>query len=134
MSSSLPFLASSSRSSMPFEKYMDEWFALLDAYITLRLIGFSDTYSAATIGRLKEGAANLQGGYTYKFWAEALAQHYGLPSVGLDLTDRIDVAMFFALHKFITGSDGAVEIARADAGETPVIYLLARIMRRGWRV
>lgn len=34
--------------------------------------------------------------------ALGLAQHYGLPSVGLDLTDRIEVAAWFALHAMDT--------------------------------
>lgn len=35
----------------------------------------------------------------------ALAQHYGIPSHGLDVTQDIDVALWFATNKFVNDSD-----------------------------
>ena len=57
----------------------------------------------------------------------ATAQHYGLPSSGLDLTDRIDVALFFALHKFSpsTKVEGGVQVSRLTNGSEPVIFGLS---------
>ena len=43
---------------------------------------------------------NLLGNFNLSELAISLAQHYGLPSVGLDATTDIDVALFFALHEF----------------------------------
>lgn len=36
----------------------------------------------------------------------ALAQHYGLPSHGLDVTEDLDVAVWFATHTYRKGDDG----------------------------
>jgi len=40
---------------------------------------------------------------------EATAQHYGLPTLNLDVTWSPLVALFFALHGFMWNSDGALE-------------------------
>lgn len=36
----------------------------------------------------------------------ALAQHYGVPTHGLDVTTEIDVALWFSLNRFERGTDG----------------------------
>ena len=51
----------------------------------------------------------------------SLAQHYGLPSCGLDLTDDIGAALFFALNQYISGSPSKYK--RKEAGKS-VIYIL----------
>ncbi|RWA81313.1 FRG domain-containing protein [Mesorhizobium sp.] len=38
--------------------------------------------------------------YDFSRFALAIAQHYGLPSSGLDVTPSLEVALFFALHRF----------------------------------
>lgn len=51
----------------------------------------------------------------------SLAQHYGLPSCGLDLTDDIGTALFFALNKYVHGNPS--RYVRKLSGES-VIYIL----------
>jgi len=70
---------------------------------------------------------HLVGGYNLWNFLLSLAQHYGLPSAGLDVTDRPDVALFFALTR-LSGSDESlmVKSERATASNSaPVIYVLA---------
>lgn len=55
-------------------------------------------------------------------WGFATAQHYGLPSVGLDVTNDIDVALFFALHTFNTNAEGITTATRAPSTAAPIIY------------
>ena len=54
--------------------------------------------------------------------ALSLAQHYGLPSMGLDLTDQVDTALFFALHRFVSTSERKLQVM--PSGGNPVLYLL----------
>lgn len=41
---------------------------------------------------------NIRNNERFHLFALAIAQHYGLPSVGLDLTDDLEVALWFALY------------------------------------
>lgn len=56
--------------------------------------------------------------------ALGLAQHYGLPSVGLDLTDDIQVALWFAIYKATYSNHEHVkaELAKDDEAE-PTIFV-----------
>jgi hypothetical protein len=58
----------------------------------------------------------------------AMAQHYGLPSSGLDVTNESDVALFFALHRYskIDGNPGYFSYQRLDAASPrAVLYIFA---------
>lgn len=62
----------------------------------------------------------------------ALAQHYGIPTHGLDITSSLDVASWFATHKYFkNGATGLVRYVRmsedqwpADPERWPVVYLV----------
>lgn len=54
--------------------------------------------------------------------ALGLAQHYGLPSVGLDLTDRIEVAAWFALHTMNTKVN-PTKVSDIDISHNPTIFI-----------
>jgi hypothetical protein len=58
-------------------------------------------------------------------FALGIAQHYGLPSVGLDLTDRVEVACWFATHSIVTDSTGKSTTPRVtpDAQTVPTIFV-----------
>lgn len=58
-------------------------------------------------------------------FALGIAQHYGLPSLGLDLTDRLDVACWFATRTITTDSSGKATIALAPftADRTPTVFI-----------
>lgn len=60
-----------------------------------------------------------------------LAQHYGIPTNGLDVTDQIEIALWFALHEVFESESGEGRAwwYRRKAGwpdeEMPVVYVLA---------
>jgi hypothetical protein len=58
---------------------------------------------------------------------QALAQHYGIPTYGIDLTDRLDVAVWFATNKVETlGEHLTAQLhhwAATTATDWPVVYL-----------
>jgi len=56
------------------------------------------------------------------FFALAIAQHYGLPSIGLDLSDQLEVALWFALHTIRTQS-GKAEVGRIGPGYSPTLFV-----------
>jgi len=61
----------------------------------------------------------------FMLFALGIAQHYGLPSVGLDLTDRLDVACWFATRTLSTDASGKSTIGRASFGaeHAPTIFI-----------
>jgi len=64
--------------------------------------------------------------YSFSRFSFAIAQHYGLPSSGLDVTGDLDVALFFSLRQFMVLSEsegiGTYE-AKRDWSEPSVIYV-----------
>lgn len=69
---------------------------------------------------------NFKTNVKFSVFSLALAQHYGLPSVGLDSTTNIETALFFATHKF-NNKDGKYfyEYNLNKLENPPVIYVLA---------
>lgn len=61
----------------------------------------------------------------FMLFALGIAQHYGLPSVGLDLTDRLDVACWFATRTLSTDASGKSTVGRASFGaeHAPTIFI-----------
>jgi hypothetical protein len=117
-------LPSASRGTLRFEDYMAAWLGLIDVFIDKRLETLEATDAPSTITRLKEEVAAWRSSYNFKLWAFAAAQHYGLPSTGLDLTSNPEVALFFALHRLKRGAGGKTVIQRAGETDRPVIYFL----------
>jgi hypothetical protein len=56
-------------------------------------------------------------------FAFGLAQHYGLPSLGLDLTNDIDVATWFASNKFVTEGNGKTTFKPIDDFDQSTIFI-----------
>ena len=58
-------------------------------------------------------------------FALGIAQHYGLPSVGLDLTDRLDVACWFATRTISTDASGKAAIGAAPSSpeNSPTVFI-----------
>jgi hypothetical protein len=61
----------------------------------------------------------------FDLFALGLAQHYGLPSTGLDLTDSIDIASWFAIHNILVSSNGFAKAHKVQGNdnEEPTIYI-----------
>ncbi len=115
-------LPSAARQDRYFPDVFDTWSGLLDLYIEERLGHLSETYTSQA-ARLLHEARSFRGSYRYRGWGLATAQHYGLPSVGLDLTSDIRVALYFALHRFKTDPDsGVMSVRRATEEDDPIIY------------
>lgn len=116
-------LPSAARQSVYFPDLAEAWCGLLDLYVEERLVTLGATVSAQRLTELRREAENFLNGYNYRTWALATAQHYGLPSVGLDLTSDIRVALYFALHRFQTDpKTGVMSVRRATEEDDPVLY------------
>lgn len=61
----------------------------------------------------------------FYFHALALAQHYGMPTVGLDVTDDPGVALFFALNEAVKSGE-EVRFHPVPPTAAPVLYILLR--------
>lgn len=105
-------LPSAARTDLYFPDSFGAWSALLDLYVHER---------AKEKGTQRE-LLNFVNSYRYRMWGFATAQHYGLPSVGLDVTDDIDAAIFFALHTFKTSAEGITTVTRAISTASPIVY------------
>lgn len=105
-------LPSAARTDLYFPDSFGAWSALLDLFVQER---------AREEGVQRE-LLNFVNSYRYRMWGFATAQHYGIPSVGLDVTHDIDVALFFALHTFKTSVEGITTAARATSAAAPIVY------------
>jgi hypothetical protein len=61
----------------------------------------------------------------------ALAQHYGIPTDGIDITRELDIACWFATNRFVAGPDGAAHYAPLEAqdwsewpDEWPAVFVI----------
>lgn len=115
-------LPSAARQGIYFPELFGTWSGLLDLYIEERAKRFAAIYAPKSDEPNRDWM-NFCSGYRYRAWGLATAQHYGLPSVGLDLTSDIRVALYFALHRFDTDQNtGAMSITRATEEDDPIIY------------
>lgn len=57
------------------------------------------------------------------FFALGIAQHYGLPSVGLDLTDSLSVASWFATRTISVDSSGMATIGHVTSEDVPSVFI-----------
>ncbi|WP_299676314.1 FRG domain-containing protein [uncultured Dokdonia sp.] len=64
--------------------------------------------------------------YPFMHYALSIAQHYGLPTNGLDVTSDIETALFFALNTYHkTGAYKANYLHKRDWKSKSVIYIFA---------
>jgi FRG domain len=105
---------SASRRHPALEHVLPEWSALLNIFMIETGMQGQRDYE------------DLFGGYGLPLFALALAQHYGLPTSGLDVTDSLDVGLFFALMKFKKLGSGfrAAYSRETHSDVIPVLYLL----------
>lgn len=113
-------LPSGARAGLDLNTIMPEWSAILKWALG---VWFDD-------GKQGIGARELdafQSHYLFRRFAAAIAQHYGLPSSGLDVTTKLDVGLFFALTSFAPTDegDGALQCLPVDKERSaPVLYLM----------
>lgn len=53
-----------------------------------------------------------------------IEQHYGIPTVGLDVTFDLKTALFFATNKFVTNDKSKATFKPIESGHKGVVYLL----------
>lgn len=118
-------VTSAARKNMKLEDILPSWMGILNLYIE----NIMDELPDAELQRVQRKIANFQSNSNFNLFALAMAQHYGLPSVGLDVTPDLDVALFFALKKFISTETHPnyiyQHIQDIKPAEPPVIYLIA---------
>lgn len=100
----LSLLPSSARSNESFEDVYPAWSFLVSHFKTKMNIPAPESLH-----------------YIRFMYNLSLAQHYGLPSCGLDLTDDIGTALFFALNHYVKGSPS--KYIKKEKGKS-VIYIL----------
>jgi hypothetical protein len=103
---------SASRRTPTLEDVLPEWSMLLRIFLSGMPAGSKQVSLLTSFG--------------FPLFALALAQHYGLPTSGLDVTDRLDVALFFALMEYhkAPGGYGATYSPAVKSSQMPVLYIL----------
>lgn len=121
-------LASAVRSEVDIDEFTLAWTCLLKIFFGRYIGELSDAASPSDRPRIFEDYRRFQFSYTQELFSLALAQHYGLPSVGLDLSTDPDVALFFAFNRFVRTKKGSAyaRYKRVNATDSlPVLYVLA---------
>ena len=121
-------LASAVRSKVDIDEFTLTWTFILKIYFAKYVEQLGDVMPASELPRLYEEYGRFQFSYTQELFSLALAQHYGLPSVGLDLSTNIDVSLFFAFNKFVRAEKRSPYVRYEQAKRTqnlPVLYVLA---------
>ena len=121
-------LPSSTRRSLDYDIIAAEWFAIIQDFMHEYGAEIAKTLTRRATSEMYEEQAKIKTTYNLALFALALAQHYGLPSVGLDVTTNIDTALFFALSDFsMSPTDNHLHICKPAPtnSEFPVIYLLS---------
>jgi|GEM_PF-2496407 len=121
---SLP--ASATRKDQPLEVVLPQWCFLIRSYQMGLQFQMVNQLAPAQLEQLSPSMdadrQRLELSLDNQALALSLAQHYGLPSMGLDLTDQVDTALFFALHRFESTSERKLRVMPSEG--TPVLYLL----------
>jgi hypothetical protein len=111
---------SAARSKLEFAEVFPSWAAILDLFMS-EIAGAYRSEENVTAE-----ITNHRSSYNYRLWAFATAQHYGLPSVGLDITTDFWTAVIFALHRFTIDKETSItSFIRVDESAEPVLYAMA---------
>lgn len=120
---SLP--ASATRKGQPLEAVLPQWCFLIRCYQMGLQVQMLNQLEPAQLEQLSPSMEadrqRLELSLDNQALALSLAQHYGLPSMGLDLTDQVDTALFFALHRFARTGERKLQVMLS--GGNPVLYL-----------
>jgi hypothetical protein len=115
------------------EAVMPEWCGLVRFYLSALAGAVSSSLSEERREALDRELLQLRASTDSYSLALSLAQHYGLPSAGLDVTDDLDSALFFALSEFDEVGSAPRVLRRRDhrgaPGDEPVLYVFAPFER-----
>jgi len=118
-------LPSASRRNRSVDAVIGDW-AYLVQFFMLRYVESARKWaSERTMTDICSGHERAKSSPHFLAFAKGLAQHYGMPTFGLDVTSRLDIAIWFALHDFKELEEGGFAVVRPDrdAETLPVIYL-----------
>jgi hypothetical protein len=108
------------------DQVLVEWSAVVQVFLGLEGSGDSREADLNMDLLTRLTAGELFASHDLGMYATALAQHYGLPTFGLDVTGRLDMALFFALNTIKLKADGVSKCDRmVKPSERPVIYIIA---------
>jgi hypothetical protein len=110
-------IPSADRSELDFFRACSAWVKLLDVYVVERA---SRLFASQALREIEGFRKN----YDFWLWAFAMAQHYGLPSVGIDVTTDLSTAVLFALHEFRTAEGDSTRVKRVGVRAAPVVYAM----------
>jgi hypothetical protein len=120
---------SATRRQPSIEACMPEFMMWLQLWQQISLNSMGARYTGLKAAWFEQMRAEVEASWSepkFYFQALALAQHYGLPSVGLDVSSDLPVALFFALRELSDIGDGKKQYRHVCPGLTPVIYILLR--------
>lgn len=89
-------LTSSSRKGMRLQDVLPVWNMIVNLFIE----NFLHHNNISSKHPLAREINNFQSNTNFSLFSLSLAQHYGLPSAGLDISPDLEVALFFAFRKF----------------------------------
>lgn len=117
---------SSARRGPDFEASLPEWYALLQVFADTQL---KTTKSGVSLPSNEAEDARRWLFSTPRYWnfGLAMAQHYGLPSPGLDATTDPEVALFFALNRIELSPEERPDyrcVSISSSSEPSVLYIL----------
>jgi len=115
-------IPSAVRRSISMDDIMPLWNNMLQQYLDSLIVKVPINLQSSYVRDM----INFKTSPNFALFSLAIAQHYGLPSIGLDSTINIETALFFATHKFI--NDNGKCFYKQNLNELkspPVIYILA---------
>ena len=121
-------LPSSARSGLPLEVIMPEWCWALRIFLQRHRQTIRSWARESALKEVDEALDHLGRSFRLGLLALALAQHYGLPSPGLDISDDLSIALFFAMNRFKPKEGSARTLLRVPKriDEAPsVLYVFA---------
>jgi hypothetical protein len=120
-------LASAVRRGVDLDEFALAWTCLLKIFYAAYIDEIADVMPASERAIVFESYKDFHYSYEQELFSLALAQHYGLPSVGLDLTTRLDIALFFAFYRFVRAEERSAYAHYERIivkEELPVLYAL----------
>lgn len=111
------------RNGMALEEISPLWNCLLQSYLDSNL----SIIKKSKRKYIKDEYKAFKTSPNFPVFSLSLAQHYGLPSYGLDVTTNLRTALFFATHKFEKYDNGSWRYRNVlrELKAPPVIYILA---------
>ncbi len=119
------FLPSGLRSDFDEIFLLSMWVSQTTILINDIIYDYRSSLDAQKLDQAIQGIEILKNSPYFDIFALGMAQHYGLPSTGLDLTDNINIASWFATHNISVSNNGLANAQKVknNGSEEPTIYI-----------